>query len=167
MEINHNSAHQAIIWENYPFRMFGTKHTLCRYEVWIIWLRQIPTRKGTGFDVGTEHFSAISHKCITKLSTRHISHQRHISARASHSLYTDNFTKYDDHASSAIKGYCQEWFPLHADSPYCPAIYGRFLIGKDIPYSNSMRWGDVQGRFLQQQPPFVGINNVKLKKCYW
>ena len=24
--------------------------------------------------------------------------------------------------------------------------------------------GDVQGRFLQQQPPFVGINNVELTK---
>ena len=33
---------------------------------------------------------------------------RGISARASYSLYTDNFTQYNDHAPfSAIKGYCE------------------------------------------------------------
>ena len=44
-----------------------------------------------------------------------------------------------------------------------PSVYGRFLIGKEIPYSklNAMG-GDVPSRFLQQQLPFVGINNVEL-----
>ena len=78
----------------------------------------------------------------------------------------DNFTKYDDHAPfSAIKGYCQGVIPVTRRFSILPAIYGRFLIGKDIPYSklNAMG-GDVQGRFLQQQLPFVGINNVELTK---
>ncbi|MCL0184613.1 hypothetical protein M2T59_30825, partial [Klebsiella pneumoniae] len=76
------------------------------------------------------------------------------------------FTKYDDHAPfSAIKGYCQGVIPVTRRFSILPAIYGRFLIGKDIPYSklNAMG-GDVQGRFLQQQLPFVGINNVELTK---
>ena len=38
-----------------------------------------------------------------------------------------------------------------------PSVYGRFLIGKEIPYSklNAMG-GDVPSRFLQQQLPFCG-----------
>jgi NTE family protein len=44
-----------------------------------------------------------------------------------------------------------------------PAVYGRFLIGHDIPYSKlNAIGGEVAGRFLTQQLPFVGINNVQL-----
>ena len=89
---------------------------------------------------------------------------RGISARASCSLYTDNFTQYNDHAPfSAIKGYCEGVMRLTNRFSILPSVYGRFLIGKEIPYSklNAMG-GDVPSRFLQQQLPFVGINNVEL-----
>ena len=89
---------------------------------------------------------------------------RGISARASYSLYTDNFTQYNDHAPfSAIKGYCEGVMRLTNRFSILPSVYGRFLIGKEIPYSklNAMG-GDVPSRFLQQQLPFVGINNVEL-----
>lgn len=89
---------------------------------------------------------------------------RGISARASYSLYTDNFTQYNDHTPfSAIKGYCEGVVRMSNRFSILPAIYGRFLIGKGVPYSklNAMG-GDVQSRFLQQQLPFVGINSVEL-----
>ena len=119
-----------------------------------------------GFDVGTEHFFSYFAQMHYETFDKAYFPTKGISARASYSLYTDNFTKYDDHAPfSAIKGYCQGVIPVTRRFSILPAIYGRFLIGKDIPYSklNAMG-GDVQGRFLQQQLPFVGINNVELTK---
>ena len=64
---------------------------------------------------------------------------------------------------SAIKGYCEGVMRLTNRFSILPSVYGRFLIGKEIPYSklNAMG-GDVPSRFLQQQLPFVGINNVEL-----
>ena len=89
-----------------------------------------------------------------------------ISARASYSLYTDNFTKYDDHAPfSAIKGYCQGVIPVTRRFSILPAIYGRFSDRERYSLLQTQcDGGDVQGRFLQQQLPFVGINNVELTK---
>jgi NTE family protein len=44
-----------------------------------------------------------------------------------------------------------------------PALYGRVLIGKDIPYSKcNAIGGETAERFLPQQLPFTGINNVQL-----
>ena len=119
-----------------------------------------------GFDVGTEHFFSYFAQMHYETFDKAYFPTKGISARASYSLYTDNFTGYDGHAPfSAIKGYCQGVVPVTRRFSILPAIYGRFLIGKDIPYSklNAMG-GDVQGRFLQQQLPFVGINNVELMR---
>ena len=119
-----------------------------------------------GIDVGTEHFFSYFAQMHYETFDKAYFPTKGISARASYSLYTDNFTGYDGHAPfSAIKGYCQGVVPVTRRFSILPAIYGRFLIGKDIPYSklNAMG-GDVQGRFLQQQLPFVGINNVELMR---
>ncbi|MGL5682324.1 MAG: patatin-like phospholipase family protein [Marinifilaceae bacterium] len=44
-----------------------------------------------------------------------------------------------------------------------PAVYGRVLIGQDIPYPflNCMG-GDMPGRYMPQQLPFIGIHNLEL-----
>ena len=87
-----------------------------------------------------------------------------VSARGSYSLYTDNFVQYDDHSPfSAIQGYCEGVIPITRRFSILPSVSGRFLIGKEIAYSklNAMG-GDVLERFLPQQLPFVGINNVEL-----
>ncbi len=119
-----------------------------------------------GFDIGKEHFFSYFAQMHYETFNNGYFPTKGISARASYSLYTDNFTGYDGHAPfSAIKGYCQGVLPVTRRFSVLPAVYGRFLIGKNIPYSkmNTMG-GDVPERYLQQQLPFVGINNVELKR---
>lgn len=44
-----------------------------------------------------------------------------------------------------------------------PALYGRVLIGQEIPYAyENALGGDVFGRYLPQQLPFAGIYNIEL-----
>lgn len=73
-----------------------------------------------GFDVGTEHFFSYFAQMHYETFDKAYFPTKGISARASYSLYTDNFTGYDGHAPfSAIKVIAREWSLLHADSPYC------------------------------------------------
>lgn len=139
---------------------FGLRYELYDYDKFLY------QEGNQGFDVGTEHFFSYFAQAHYETFDKGYFPSRGVSARASYSLYTDNFTGYDGHAPfSAIQGYCQGVVPVTRRLSMIPAVYGRFLIGKDIPYSklNAMG-GDVQGRFLQQQLPFVGINNVEQMK---
>ena len=89
------------------------------------------TRKGNqGFDVGTEHFfNYFAQMHYKETFDKAYFPTKGISARASYALYTDNFTKYDDHAPFLChKGCCQGVIPLEDSSP--SACYGRFLLGK-------------------------------------
>ena len=49
------------------------------------------------------------------------------------------------------------------DFSLIPALYGRFMVGKDIPllFSNVMG-GDISQRYIEQQVPFIGINGAAL-----
>lgn len=118
------------------------------------------------FNVGTEHFFSYFAQMHYESFDKAYFPSKGISARASYSLFTDNFTGYDGHAPfSSIKGYCEGVIRITNRFSLLPAIYGRFLIGKDIPYSKlNVMGGDVPGRFLSQQLPFIGINNVELMK---
>ena len=44
-----------------------------------------------------------------------------------------------------------------------PALYGRFMLGKDIPllFSNVVG-GDIAQRYIEQQVPFIGINGAAI-----
>lgn len=77
-------------------------------------------KRNQGFDVGTEHFFSYFAQMHYETFDKAYFPTKGISARASYSLYTDNFTGYDGHAPfSAIKVIAREWSLLHADSPYC------------------------------------------------
>lgn len=44
-----------------------------------------------------------------------------------------------------------------------PSVYGRVLIGKEIPYPYTNALGGyTYGRYAPQQLPFVGINNIEM-----
>ena len=44
-----------------------------------------------------------------------------------------------------------------------PFVGGRFVFGADIPYSKmNVMGGDISEKYLQQQLPFIGINNVEI-----
>lgn len=87
-----------------------------------------------------------------------------ISLKVDYSLYTDNMVNYKDHAPfSAISLDFQPAIKLTRRVYLMPALYGRVLIGKDIPftYLNCMG-GEVAGRYMSQQLPFYGIHNLQL-----
>lgn len=83
---------------------------------------------------------------------------------AAYSLYTDNFARYNGHAPfSALNASWQSVFSLTDRFALIPGIYGRVLIGQEIPYAyENALGGDVFGRYLPQQLPFAGIYNIEL-----
>lgn len=83
---------------------------------------------------------------------------------AAYSLYTDNFARYNGHAPfSALNASWQGVFSLSSRFTLIPGIYGRVLIGQEIPYAyENALGGDVFGRYLPQQLPFAGIYNTEL-----
>lgn len=84
--------------------------------------------------------------------------------KAGYSLYTDNLAKYKGHAPfSALNASWMEAFSITKRFALLPAVYGRVLIGKDIPYpyTNALG-GNYFGRFLSQQMPFAGIDNIEI-----
>ncbi len=87
-----------------------------------------------------------------------------VSAQASYTVYTDNFAEYKDGTPfSAIRGHFGAVIPLTSRFSILPDIYGRFLIGKDIPFAKlNCMGGDVAGRYLGQQLPFVSINGAAI-----
>lgn len=89
---------------------------------------------------------------------------RGMSAHVDYSLYTDNFATYEGHTpfSSLAASYALA-VPLTRRFTLLPAIYGRVLIGHYVanPYLNAIG-GTYFGKYLPQQIPFAGINNVEL-----
>lgn len=84
--------------------------------------------------------------------------------KASYSLYTDNMVQYNGHAPfSALSASWESVFSLTRRFAVLPAIYGRVLIGRGVPYAfQNALGGDTFGRFLPQQLPFAGITNTEL-----
>lgn len=114
---------------------------------------------------GTDHFFSYFAQLHYETFDKAYFPSKGVSARASYSLYTDNFTEYDDHSPfSAIRGYCEGVVRVTRRFSMLPGIYGRFLIGRDIPYAKmNVMGGDVPGRYISQQLPFVGIRNAELQ----
>lgn len=162
----HNSTfryHQAefsfsdVWYKNIRFAM-GLRYELYDYDKFLY-------QEGSEeFSVSNEHFFSYFAQTQYETFDKAYFPSKGISVRASYSLYTDNFTQYDDHSPfSAIKGYCEGVVPVSNRFSILPAVYGRFLIGRSIPYSKlNMMGGGVPSRFLSQQLPFVGINNIEL-----
>ncbi len=84
------------------------------------------------------------------------------SAMASYVLYTDNFAEYKGRVPfSAIRGHIGVVIPVTRRFAVLPDIYGRALIGKNIPYAKfNFLGGDVPSRYINQQLPFLGINGA-------
>ena len=81
-----------------------------------------------------------------------------------YSLYTDNLTPYKGHAPfSALAASWAGVFSLTDRFALIPSLYGRVLIGKNIPYPylNAMG-GENFGHYLPQQLPFAGITNLEI-----
>ena len=87
-----------------------------------------------------------------------------VSIGANYTLYTDNFTSYNGHFPfSALTAKFLSVLPATSHFSIIPSIYGRVLIGEDaaFPYLN-MVGGETEGRYLDHQLPFAGINHVDM-----
>lgn len=82
----------------------------------------------------------------------------------SYTFYTDNFTEYDNHAPfSAIQGSVEGVIPITNRFSLLPGVYGRFLIGKDVPLAKrNIMGGEIMEQYLPDQLPFVGTPHVEL-----
>ena len=86
------------------------------------------------------------------------------SFKAEYSLYTDNMINYKGGTPfSAISANFATTLRLANRVYLLPSVYGRILAGRNVPYPylNCMG-GDVAGRYMAQQLPFIGIHHVEL-----
>lgn len=87
-----------------------------------------------------------------------------VSFKAEYSLYTDNMVSYNGRSPfSALMADFEPAIRLTRRVYLMPAVYGRVLIGKDVPapYLNCMG-GEMPGRYFNQQLPFYGIHHLEL-----
>lgn len=87
-----------------------------------------------------------------------------VSFKAEYFLHTDNMVSYNGKSPfSALTADFQPAIRLTRRVYLMPALYGRVLIGENVPapYLNYMG-GEVAGRYFNQQLPFYGIHNLEL-----
>lgn len=87
-----------------------------------------------------------------------------VSFKASYSLYTDNFIRYNNGAPfSAVSADFTGVVSLTNRLKLLPSVYGRVLIGHEVPYPYlNYMGGEVAGRYMNQQLSFCGIHHVEL-----
>lgn len=115
-------------------------------------------------DVHTEHFFTYFANLQYDTYDKPYFPSRGVNFLAAYTLYTDNFTQYDDHTPfSSVMGSFEGVIPLSNRFTILPSVSGRILIGKGIPYSkqNTMG-GDVIEKYIPYQLPFMGTPNVQL-----
>lgn len=87
-----------------------------------------------------------------------------VSFKAEYSLYTDNMVHYKKGSPfGALAANFASVIQLTRRVALLPSIYGRVLMGNEIPYPylNSMG-GQVAGRYMAQQMSFPGMHNLEL-----
>lgn len=84
--------------------------------------------------------------------------------KAAYSLYTDNMAQYNgDTPFSALSASWESVIPITRRFSIIPSIYGRVLIGDEIPYPlQNAIGGEVYGFYIPQQLPFVGVTDTEL-----
>lgn len=89
---------------------------------------------------------------------------RGMAVRGQYSLYTDNLLTHNDGSPFHSIGFSLESvLSITRRVKLLPSLYGRILIGKEIPYPTmNCAGGTVNGRYMAQQLPFIGIQNVEI-----
>lgn len=151
-------SYANVWWRNMRFNV-GLRCELYDYEKFLY------QQDNTSYnDIKTEHF-------LTYFANLHFDSfdkayfpNKGVNFRAGYTLYTDNFAQYKgNNPFSAVAGAFEGVIPITNHFSILPTIYGRFLIGKQIPYSkkNTMG-GDIIERYLPYQLPFMGTANIEL-----
>ena len=119
---------------------------------------------GDKLDFYTEHFLNYFLKLKYSSLDNNYFPVQGMTFQADYTIYTDNFYQYDDRTPfSALVALWATALPLKNNHlVFIPSLYGRVLIGShtsDI-YANVLG-GDIMGRYMPQQLPFVGISNIE------
>ena len=89
---------------------------------------------------------------------------RGVKMHGSYTLYTDNFMEYENGTPfSGVQGSIESVIPVTRRFSILPSVHGRFLFGKNIPYSKmNIMGGDIMEKYLPYQLPFAGTTRVEL-----
>jgi NTE family protein len=151
-------AFSDVWYRNLRFNL-GTRYELYDYGKFFQESENAPT-----YDVDAEHFFSYFFQTHYETTDRTYFPSKGVSLKGAFTMYTDNFVHYKGHSPFyAVRASGSGVIPVTHRFSVLPALYSRFLIGHDIPYSKfNAIGGEVAERFLSQQLPFVGINNVQL-----
>jgi len=142
---------------NFKFQ-WGMRYEYFNYDDFLV------RTEGQYIDVKSEGF--ISYYGLAHLETydRRYYPTKGVSFRASYSHYTDNFIRYDNRTPfSALAADFTGVISLTNRFKFLPSVYGRVLIGHNVPYPYlNYVGGYVVGRYMNQQLPFWGIHHVEL-----
>ena len=83
-----------------------------------------------------------------------------------YTMYTDNLFEYEEHTPfSSVLSSMEGVIPVTQRLTMIPSIHGRLLFGSNIPYSKmNIMGGDIMEKYLPDQLPFIGTNQVELMK---
>ena len=83
--------------------------------------------------------------------------------KAEYVLHTDNFAQYNGGTPlSAVSGMWEGTLSPSSHFTLLPALYGRILLGDEVPYVYSNVIGSrYAGKYIAQQLPFVGISHME------
>lgn len=119
------------------------------------WERQEVKPEGFLSYYGLMHYETYDQKYYPEKGT---------SLRGEYTLYTSNGLHYDGGAPfSALAGSVTTVLPVSRRFAVLPSVYGRVLIGRQIPYAYQNNMGGmVTGRYFSQQLSFVGIHHLEM-----
>lgn len=91
---------------------------------------------------------------------------RGVEFTAGYTVYTDNLWQYADHTPfSAVHASWMGVLSLSNRFSLLPSVYGRIVMGKEVPlvYSNALG-GYSFARYVSQQMPFAGIAHMEIRQ---
>lgn len=136
----------------------GVRYELYNYD-------KLLYQEGSGqLDVQDEHFFNYFANLHYDTYDKAYFPTKGVKMHGSYTFYTDNFTEYDNHAPfSAIQGSVEGVIPITNRFSLLPGVYGRFLIGKDVPLAKrNIMGGEIMEQYLPDQLPFVCTPHVEL-----
>lgn len=117
-----------------------------------------------GFEVNKEYFFSYFANLHYETYDKAYFPSRGVKFHGSYSLNTDDFLKYKGETPfSIVSGSFEGVIPITSRFSIIPSVSGRFLFGKNIPFSKkNVMGGDAMEQYLPDQLPFAGTNQVEL-----
>ena len=146
------------VWlRNFRFGM-GTKYELYDYG------RFLHMIGNQGFELNKEYFFSYFANLHYETYDKAYFPSKGVKFHGSYSLNTDDFLKYKDETPfSIVSGSFEGVVPITSRFAIIPSVSGRFLFGKNIPFSKmNVMGGDAMEQYLPDQLPFAGTNQVEL-----